>query len=96
MCHAVFTHISGEQIMACLERLEKVMAKGRPLVFTYNLSRRDRVVHRGRCYAEQLPLISVHLANDGVFRDFCSARGLVYEPFDAVPHPGQCCGVITY
>ncbi len=96
ICHAVFTHVSRDQIRECLERLSMVMKPGAPFVFTYNLAGRDKAVHHGRTYAEQMPMISVHLPDDRVFADFAGDRGLRWAPFDAVPHPGQTCGVITF
>lgn len=96
MCHAVYTHLSDAQIARSLERVAAVMRPGGVFVFTYNLSGTGQVIHRGRLYAEQMPLISAHLADDGVFRRFADERGATLEPFDAIPHPGQTCSVITF
>lgn len=96
MCHAVFTHVSREQIAACLERVAAVMRPGGAFVFTYNLAGTGRTVHRGRTYAEQMPMISVHLPDDSLFAGFAAARGLRFERLEAVPHPGQTCSVMRF
>lgn len=96
MCHAVFTHLSYAQIWACLEKTAPVMRPGAPLVFTFNLSGIGREVHRGRLYAEQMPLISAHLASEQVFVDFSERCGGRYERLDAIPHPGQECAVLYF
>lgn len=96
MCHAVFTHVAREQVRACLERLGGIMRRGAPLVFTYNLAGRAEAVHKGRTYAEQMPMISVHLDGDSVFTEFAAAHGLAFRRFDEVPHPGQTAAVLTF
>ncbi len=96
MCHAVFTHLSSEQIEACLDRLAKVMKPGAPFVFTYNLSGTEKQVHRGRLYGEELPLVSVHLGGLEIFERFAERTGARLEPFDAIPHPGQSCSVLFF
>ena len=96
MCHAVYTHLTDAQIERSLERVAAVMRPGGVFVFTYNLSGTGEVIHRGRLYAEQMPLISAHLADDGVFRTFAEERGAVFEPFDAIPHPGQTCSMLRF
>jgi len=96
MCHAVFTHLSSDQIEACLENVGRVMKPGAPFVFTYNLSGSEKQVHRGRLYGEELPLVSVHLAGVGIFERFAAKMGARFEPFTAVPHPGQSCSVLFF
>ena len=96
MCHAVFTHLSHEQIMECLVKVGRVMRPNAPMVFTYNLSGNDKLIHTGRLYAAQAPFISAHLDSDQVFRDYVAENGGEYFRFDTIPHPGQSCGMVRF
>lgn len=95
IAQSVFTHMTPETALLCLERLQCVMKQSAPFVFTFIPDRKER--SKGYFYLRKYAFVSKRPPGEQFYRDFAEANGLQYEPFHRIPHPtGQHVAVITF
>ncbi len=95
MAQSVFTHMTDDAMIDCLERLRPVMKPGAPFVFSYIADKRQRA--RGSLYLRKYPFIRRRPASESLYTEWAARYGLRFEVHTDPPHPtGQKVGSITF